>query len=113
MLRLSGVAVAFAWVRVELARVGSPQLAVFLLIAFYAATGVTAVFVGRARALPLLRHVGLGLAIYAALKTVVEASSMEIALRIGSYFLAGLFLISVAYWYRDANQKSSLAPTER
>jgi Predicted membrane protein (DUF2339) len=113
MLRLSGVAVAFAWVRVELARVGSPQLAVFLLIAFYAATGVTAVFVGRARALPLLRHVGLGLAIYAALKTVVEASSMEIALRIGSYFLAGLFLISVAYWYRDANQKSRLAPTER
>jgi hypothetical protein len=92
---------AFAWVRAELVGAGSPDMAAFLLIAFYAGCGVGAVFLGRARSLPILRHVGLALAIYAAIKTIVEGSSMAIGLRIGSYVLAGLFMMSVAYWYRD------------
>lgn len=108
-LRLSGLAVAFTWVRAELVGAGSPDIAAFLLIAYYAACGVGAVFLGRARALPVLRHVGLALAIYAALKTVIEGSSMAIGLRIGSYFVAGLFMMSVAYWYRDGAAR--LTPT--
>jgi hypothetical protein len=102
VLRLSGLAIAFIWIRTELAGTGSADIANFLLIAYYAAAGVGAVFLGRARALPMLRHAGLALAIYAALKTVVEAWSMGIGLRIGSYFVAGLFMMSVAYWYRDS-----------
>jgi len=107
ILRLSGLAVAFVWVRCELAGAFAPDIAMFLLIAYYAAAGVGAVFLGRARALPVLRHAGLALAIYAALKTVVEAWSMGIGLRIGSYFVAGLFMMSVAYWYRDAHHREA------
>jgi hypothetical protein len=110
LLRLSGLVVAFIWIRTELAGTGSPDIATFLLIAYYAASGVGAVFLGRARALPILRHAGLALAIYAALKTVVQAWSMGIGLRIGSYFVAGLFMMSVAYWYRDAHQEAPTAP---
>jgi hypothetical protein len=111
ILRLSGLAVAFLWVRTELAGTGSPEIATFLLIAYYAASGVGAVFLGRARALPMLRHAGLALAIYAALKTVVQAWSMGIGLRIGSYFVAGLFMMSVAYWYRDAHHATATGET--
>ena len=55
----------------------------------------------RRRRIPLLRHVGLALAIFAALKAIGEASSLAIGIRVGSYFLAGLYLLAVAYWYRD------------
>ena len=41
------------------------------------------------------------LAIYAALKAVVQASSLTlVGLRVGSYLLVGCFLLAVAYWYR-------------
>ena len=110
LVRVSGLVVAFIWIRTELAGTGSPDIATFLLIAYYAACGVGAVFLGRARRLPLLRHAGLALAIYAALKTVVQAWSMGIGLRIGSYFVAGLFMMSVAYWYRDSAER--LAPPD-
>jgi hypothetical protein len=110
LVRLSGLVVAFIWIRTELAGTGSPDVAQFLLIAYYAATGVGAVFLGRARAFPILRHAGLALAIYAALKTVAQAWSMGIGLRIGSYFVAGLFMMSVAYWYRDAHHEVPTAP---
>jgi uncharacterized membrane protein len=110
VLRLSGLAVAFIWIRTELAWTGSADISTFLLLAYYAAAGVGAVFLGRARALPVLRHAGLALAIYAAIKTVVEAWSMGIGLRIGSYFVAGLFMMSVAYWYRDSAGR--LAPPD-
>ena len=56
----------------------------------------------------MLRHVGLGLAIFAALKAIAEASSLDIGLRVGSYFLAGLFLLAVAYWYRERDTDRSV-----
>ena len=99
-VRLSGLLVAFVWVRTELAGAVSLDIATFLLIAYYAAVGVLFVFLGRVRAIPLLRHVGLGLSIYAALKAVVQASSLDAGPRIGSYFLAGAFMMAVAFWYR-------------
>lgn len=101
VLRLAGAAVSFLWVRTELARAYSAEVATFLLVLYYATVGVAAIFVGRTRRIPVLRHVGLALAMFAALKAIAQASSLAIGLRVGSYFLAGLFLLAVAYWYRE------------
>jgi len=100
-VRLAGSVVTFMWGNTELARAYSDDVSTFLLILYYAVVGVVAIFVGRARGIRILRHVGLGLAIFAALKAIAEASSLVIGLRVGSYLLAGLFLLGVAYWYRD------------
>lgn len=100
LLRLLGVTVAFLWIQQELAGAVSPDVSVFLLIGFYALSGVIAIYAGRRQALPLLRQVGLALAVFAALKTIAEASQLVIGWRVGTYFLSGLFLLGVAYWYR-------------
>jgi len=109
-VRLAGSVVAFMWGNTELARAYSADVSTFLLILYYAVVGVAAIFVGRARSIRVLRHVGLGLAIFAALKAIAEASSLDIGLRVGSYFLAGLFLLAVAYWYRG--RESATTPNE-
>jgi uncharacterized membrane protein len=101
LVRLAGSVVTFMWGDTELARVYTPDVSTFLLVLYYAIVGVTAIFVGRSRGIRVLRHVGLGLAIFAALKAIAQASSLEIGLRVGSYLLAGLFLLAVAYWYRE------------
>jgi hypothetical protein len=100
IVRVAGAAIMFLWGNVEFARAYSADVSTFLLIGYYAVVGVAAIFIGRARAIPILRHVGLALAIFAALKAIAEASSLAIGIRVGSYFLAGLFLLAVAYWYR-------------
>jgi len=100
-VRLAGSVVTFLWGNTELSRAYSADVATFLLILYYAAVGVAAIFVGRAREIRVLRHIGLGLAIFAALKAIAEASSLAIGLRVGSYLLAGVFLLAVAYWYRE------------
>jgi hypothetical protein len=100
-VRLAGSVVTFMWGNAELSRAYSDDISTFLLILYYAIVGVAAIFVGRARGIRILRHVGLALAIFAALKAIAEASSLEIGLRVGSYLLAGVFLLAVAYWYRD------------
>jgi hypothetical protein len=102
-----GAVAAFFWGRQELGRAYSPDLATFLLILYYASAGVLAIFVGRWRQLPGARRVGLGLAIYAALKAVVQANNLSpIGLRVGSYLAVGGFLLGVAYWYRAAGEAS-------
>jgi hypothetical protein len=106
-VRLSGLLVAFVWMRTELAGAISPDISTFLLIGYYAAVGVLFVFLGRVRAIPLLRHVGLGLSIFAALKAVLQASALDAGPRIGSYFLAGAFMMAVAFWYRA---RTAVAP---
>jgi len=105
-IRLAGSAVTFLWGNTELSRAYSADVATFLLILYYAAVGVAAIFVGRARGIRVLRQVGLGLAIFAALKAIADASSLAIGLRVGSYLLAGLFLLAVAYWYRETDRAS-------
>jgi hypothetical protein len=101
------------WGRIELAGAISPDTAMFCLIAYYAAIGVAAVFIGRARALPRLRHAGLALAIYATIKAIVQASELAIGLRIGSYFVAGAFMLSVAYWYRARKDETATTAPPR
>ena len=110
LLRVGGSAITFLWGHVELGRAYSADVSTFLLIGYYAVVGVAAILIGRARAIPILRHVGLALAIFAALKAMAEASSLVIGWRVASYFLAGLFLLAVAYWYRE--RESSAVPNE-
>ena len=104
-VRLAGSAVTFLWGNTELSHAYSADIATFLLVLYYAVVGVAAIFVGRARAIRALRQVGLGLAIFAALKAIAKASSLAIGLRVGSYLLAGLFLLAVAYWYRETDRE--------
>jgi uncharacterized membrane protein len=93
--------VAFAWFREELAHAFSHDVSVFLLIVFYALTGIAAIFHGRRHSLAPARAAGLALACYAALKALVHAWSLSaIGLRVGSCILAGAFIALVAYWYR-------------
>ncbi len=112
MVRLLGAIVAFAWVRQELARAVSPDVSAFLVIAWYAVSGVTAIFVGHARRIPLLRQLGLGLSVLAALTTITQAWSLAIGWRVGSYLLAGAFLLGVAYSYRVTRPPPPPAPVE-
>ena len=98
-----GIIAAFVWGHVELASAFSPDISTFLLIVYYAACGVAAIFVGRRDGLSDLRRVGLALAIFAALKAVTQAYALEqVGLRVGSFLLVGGFLLAVAYWYRAA-----------
>jgi hypothetical protein len=99
-LQLMPVALLFLWIRQELTGAVSSEVSTFLLIAYYATAGVAAVFAGRVRSIGPLRHVGLAIAVYAALKAVAEAAQLGVGLRIASYLSAGLFLLAVAYWYR-------------
>ena len=93
--------IAFLWGRAELAGAWAPETSTFLLIVYYAATGTVALLAGRRLGRTLVRRVGLGLAIFAALKALVEAAGLSaVSLRIGSYLLVGCFLLAVAYWYR-------------
>ncbi|MCC6929993.1 MAG: DUF2339 domain-containing protein [Gemmatimonadaceae bacterium] len=100
LARILGAVVTFAWVHVELQHTVSLDVSTFLLVAYYAVTGVAAIGVGRARAIPPLRHVGLALAVLAAIKAMLATSSLGIGWRVGGYLLAGAFLLGVAYWYR-------------
>jgi hypothetical protein len=107
-------AVAFLWGNAELAYAFSPDLATFLLIGYYAATGVAAILVGRRRTLAGARRVGLALAVFAALKALAQASGLSsVALRVGSYLLVGLFLLGVAYLYRATGDEGHASSVER
>ncbi|HET7564481.1 MAG TPA: DUF2339 domain-containing protein [Gemmatimonadaceae bacterium] len=104
--------VTFFWGRAELAHAYSPDVAIFLLVLYFAAVGVLAIYTGRRRALPLARFIGLALAIYAALKAVLRAWSYgAVGFKVGSCALAGAFLLAVAYWYRESHLAHSLPPS--
>ena len=96
-----GVIAAFLWGREELSHAFSRDLATFLLIGYYAVTGVTTIFAGRRMGLPGARRAGLALAVYAALKALAQSAGIDdVALRVGSFLLVGAFLLGVAWWYR-------------
>jgi hypothetical protein len=106
-----GPVALFLWGREELRRAGSPDLAGFLVIAYYAATGVGLIFDGRRRGSDVERRIGLALAVFAALKTIVQASGFAgIGLRVATYLLVGAFLLGVAYWYRAGAEGAGTAP---
>lgn len=101
---------AILWGRMEFARAFSPDLSTFLLILYYASCGLVSIIVGRRLSLQRLRVAGLGLAIYAALKAVIQASEIGgIALRVGVYGLVGVFLLGAGYLYRVRRDEAAAA----
>lgn len=100
VIRVAGWVVAFFWVRQELARAYSADVSGFLLVAWYAVSGVASIFIARARGLPMLRQVGLALSLFAALTALTQATALAIGWRVGSYLLTGAFLLGVAWSYR-------------
>ncbi|MEP7383937.1 MAG: DUF2339 domain-containing protein [Gemmatimonadota bacterium] len=100
VVRILGALLTFLWIHVELSHAVSFDVSTFLLVAYYAVTGILAIGIGRWRSIPLLRQLGLALSVFAAIKAMVETSSLSIGWRVGGYLLAGAFLLGVAYWYR-------------
>jgi uncharacterized membrane protein len=85
----------------EMAQAFDPDLATFLLIVYYAACGVGLIVAGRSLSIARLRTVGLALAIYAAVKAMVEAVEIEgVLLRVAVYGAVGVFLLGAGYLYR-------------
>ncbi|MEO7964327.1 MAG: DUF2339 domain-containing protein [Gemmatimonadaceae bacterium] len=103
-VRILGAVVTFFWIHQELAGAISNDVSTFLLVGYYALSGVVAIGVGRWRAIPVLRQVGLGLSVLAAIKAIAESSGLSIGWRVGGYMMAGLFLLGVAYWYRASGR---------
>ena len=90
---------ALLWGREELAYAISPDVANFLVIAYFAVAGVSAIAFGRMRAIAGARQAGLALAVYADLKAIFQAAQISsVGLRVGSYLLSGFFLLAVGYW---------------
>jgi hypothetical protein len=107
-----GALIGFAilWGRMEVAWGWSPDVAAFLLTAYYAACGVGSILAGRRFGVGRLRLLGLGLAIYAAVKAIVEASEIgELMLRVGAYGAVGVFLLVAGYIYRAAGRPDLVA----
>lgn len=97
---------AILWGRMELAHAFNRDVATFLLTAYYAACGLGSIIVGRQLAIQRLRLAGLGFAIYAAVKAVVEASEISgVLLRVGVYGAVGVFLLAAGYLYRDRERR--------
>jgi uncharacterized membrane protein len=106
------IAVAFFWIRQELANAWSADTASFALIIYYAVAGLVLIFAGRVRGVGQLRVAGLGLAFLAGFDAIVETSQIgSVGLRVGARILVGAFLAAVAYWYRTPAEPSSPVAT--
>lgn len=101
VLRASAAAWAFLWVHQEIAFAINQTVATLFRVTYYAVTSVAAVGLGRARQAPLLRHIGLALAVLAAGTALYGARNLDaIGARIGADLVAAVFLLGIAYWYR-------------
>ena len=95
------VGFAILWGRMELAHAFSRDLATFLLILYYAACGLGTIVAGRWLGVQRLPMAGLAMALYAAVKAMVEVAAIDgVALRVGAYGAVGLFLLGAGYLYR-------------
>jgi hypothetical protein len=111
VLRGAAMVWAFAWVHQEIAFAVNETVATLLRVTYYAATSVAAVGAGRARQMPLLRHVGLGLAVLAAATALYGARNLDaIAARIGADLVSAVFLLAIAYWDRRPGAARDAAP---
>src|SRR5258705_3049447 len=108
-----GAVVGFAilWGRMEVGEAWSPDLGPFLLIAYYAGCGLGAILAGRRFSVGRLRMAGLGLAIYAAVKAIAQASEIGgLLLRVGAYGAVGGFLLAAGYLYRGGGSGYKRGP---
>ena len=99
-----GILIGFliVWGRMEMAQAFNADLASFLLTSYYAACGVGSIVAGRKLGTGRLRVGGLILALYAAVKAVVEVTDISsLLLRVGAYAAVGVFLLGAGYLYRE------------
>ena len=99
-----GILIGFliVWGRMEMAQAFNADLASFLLTSYYAACGVGSIIAGRKLGTGRLRVGGLILALYAAVKAVVEVTDISsLLLRVGAYAAVGVFLLGAGYLYRE------------
>ena len=87
----------------ELVHAFSRDAGTFLLTLYYAATGVAGIVAGRRTDSKTFRVAGLVVAIYAAVKAVIEATDISgLMLRVGCFAAVGVFLLGAGYLYRNA-----------
>jgi hypothetical protein len=92
---------AFVWVHQEIAFAFNETAATLLRVAYYAASAVAGVGIGRSRQTAVLRHIGLALAVLAAGTAFYSARGLDaVAARIAAHILSAIFLLAIAYWYR-------------
>lgn len=86
--------------------VSGPYAAV-TLTAFYAATGVALIILGGRRESLGMRRAGLGVSLYAPLRAIVTASDVDnTGIRVAVYFVAGAFMLLVAFLYRSRGREA-------
>ena len=109
--RLGLGAFVFLWGHQELVEAISPTTSSLLLIGYYATTSVGFVAWGRARHSAALRRVGLGLGLIAAFLAARGAWKLpEAGTRIAAYLLVSVFLLGIAWWYRQPDDEGARQP---
>jgi hypothetical protein len=99
-------AFAFLWGHQELVHAVSPAASSLLLMGYYALGSVVFVGWGRARRSARLRRVGLGFGVIAAFLAARTAWHLPGAgTRIAGYLLVSIFLLGIAWWYRQPDEE--------
>ncbi|OLD46732.1 MAG: hypothetical protein AUI48_07035 [Chloroflexi bacterium 13_1_40CM_2_68_14] len=110
--RFGLVAFAFLWGHLELDHAISPSASSLLLIGYYAVSSVGFVGWGRLKRSAHLRRLGLGLGIIAAFLAVRGAWRLpEAGARIAAYLVVSVFLLGIAWWYRQPDEEALPAQT--
>jgi len=105
-------AFAFLWGHLELEQAISPSASSLLLIGYYAVSSVGFVGWGRARRSAHLRRLGLALGLIAAFLAVRGAWQLpEAGTRIAAYLVVSVFLLGIAWWYRQPDEEALPAQT--
>jgi len=96
----------FLWGWYELGSTISHDVATSLVTLYFATVGVGAIHFGRLRAVPVVRHIGLGLCVIAAGMAISRVWGLtDIGIKAGTFILVSLFMLAVAYWYRQAGEE--------
>jgi uncharacterized membrane protein len=96
----------FMWGWYELGSTVSHDVATSLVTLYFAIVGVGAIHYGRIRSVPVSRHVGLGLCVVAAGMAISRVWGLgDIGIKAGTFVLVSLFMLGVAYWYRQAGEE--------
>ena len=99
----------FAWGWFELGNTVSHDVATSLVTLYFAIVGVGAIHYGRLRSVPVSRHVGLGLCVVAAVMAIARVWGLAtIGIKAGTFVIVSLFMLAVAYWYRQAGEEDAV-----
>jgi hypothetical protein len=99
-------AALFLWGWYELGSTISHDVATSLVTLYFATVGVGAIHFGRLRSVPVVRHIGLGLCVVAAGMAISRVWGLtDIGIKAGTFILVSLFMLAVAYWYRQAGEE--------